>query len=43
MPEPGWPKFPPMNRPTRKPLKAGVFATISAKRRAWSVANAFIG
>ena len=43
MPDPGWPRSPPTKSPTRRPAKAGVPAITSAKRRAWSVASAFIG
>ncbi len=43
MPDPGAPALPPTNRPTRSPWKAGVLAIKRAKRRAWSMARAFIG
>ena len=42
-PCPSLPERPPTNRPTRSPLKIGVRAITCAKRRAWSVASAFIG
>jgi hypothetical protein len=43
MPDPGASALPPTNRPTRSPWKAGVLAMKRAKRRAWSMAKAFIG